>query len=726
MIRQDYIENEINRLGVQDFDLVVGFMLNTIMRRNFVNINGNGDGGCDFKSFETESDHCLACQHEERYGAEIIQVTVQDQRWKTKAVNDALKAKKNYKDMAFYLFFTSRTRKSTELTKLGDEIKRRTGIYDVQCMCAREIAGQIFESNTFPQLMAQLGRPVHDNIVGRPEPRLRFLHTFYAFFGTRDKLRKEMFDVAIFSILKMGPKTKETLKEDVARFLSRPDAANEIGSRIDALRSADKIVVKDRALSLGEECKAEMVAAETCYLQGLEELRNGAETILRRYFPEAELSDQTVCDLAFLLAKIFVKKESLIINRNSLSRVIPFVDGSFENLEINRFLIEHKFKKADLAREELIDLASNNLLVQRLADAVAYAWMDYYPNPCSNIAMGVYDWTKLDIIVDTNVALPYLLARLFVPTKDRYSDAIVTSLNSLIEKGCSVSVPEDYLGECAGHLWSARNFKDIVEGYEDVLKYSENAFVAHYCQMHEMEVESCPESFEAYLSMIHKGIWGSNNEWSTLRSSYVRTVKTHFTEAGISSFPEYRDEKDEQLKKRLETEYAYQMEARNREGRKGLMNHDIRVLMHLIDGSTNNTEIFVTIDKVVHSVFNKNPPEMSTRLLLMPDEFCDILKPSNGNVMSEDRLRAVAFTYAKVENPKNVYMRVFFEEFARFSKLSGIQQRNVALDLLDKYMRTQGVRNQSVDDETARMRAKAFLKEHGIDQECDPGREDSI
>ncbi|MCQ2393980.1 MAG: hypothetical protein MJ249_06795 [Kiritimatiellae bacterium] len=51
MIDQAYIENEINHLGVADFDLVVSFVLNDILGRSVVNVNGKGDGGCDFKPF---------------------------------------------------------------------------------------------------------------------------------------------------------------------------------------------------------------------------------------------------------------------------------------------------------------------------------------------------------------------------------------------------------------------------------------------------------------------------------------------------------------------------------------------------------------------------------------------------------------------------------------------------------------------------------------------------
>ena len=729
MIDQDYIENEINRLGIRDFDIVVSFVLNEIMERSVVNVNGKGDGGCDFRSFTPESDLCTACLYKNRYGAEIIQATIQSQCWQTKAIKDALKAKQNYKGMEFFWFFTSKTREGKALTDLEEEIKQQTGIFDVRCMDAKALAGHIFEVHKFPELMMRLGRPVHDNIVGRPERGLRFLHMFYAFHGTRDILRREMYDVAILSILLKGPKTKETLKAEAAKYLDRQDKENEIGNRIDALRVTDKIKDQDKALVLTPGCKAELDAAETCYVLGLNDLKVGVEEILLQHCPGVELNEEITCDLAFLLAKMFVNKESELINRKSRSRVIPFVDGEFNNLEINRFLVEHKVGKAgqiDQVREKLIDKASKNLLVQRLADAVAYAWMDYHPNPCSIIAMGNYDWTKLDIILDTNVTLPYLLAKLFSPTKDRYSDAIVTALDALIKKGCSIAVPDDYLGECAGHLWQAREFQYLVEGYEHVLKYAENVFVAHYCQMHEMKLEDCPATFEEYLALVFEKVWGGGSDWEMLRPSYIRNVKSNLMEIGILNFPDYRAEKDENLKQLLETEYSYQMLEQHREGTRGLINHDIRVLMHLINGTTTNTEVFVTIDKIVHKVFDKYPPEDNTRMLLMPDEFCDILKPTSGRVMSDEKLRAVAFTYAKVVDPNSLRMKVFFEEFARYSRLSEAQRKKKAVDLLHEYMQAQGDRNQSLDDETERMRARAFLKEHGIGQECDPEIEDSI
>ena len=719
MIAQVEIANEIERLSVANFDIVVGFLLNDIMQRNAVNINGKGDGGVDFKSFQSECDHCWACQYGDRYGAEIIQVTVQNQQWKQKAIRDAEKAKKNYKNMSYYWFFTSKKRESVELSNLEESIKEKTQIYDVKCMGANEIAGYIFQSHTFPQLMLQLGRPIHDNIVGRPDNRLRFLHSLYAFHGVRDDLRKEMYDAVILSLLSQGAMTRESLVEEATQFLSRPTASEEMKRRIDSLSVKGRICKEGRELKLSDECKMEVDAANICYEKGLDDLKNGVDDVLRKYVVGASLSTEVVLDLAIDLAKFFASNQSALINRTSKSTVVPFPDVLDIKKSVNTLLIEHGINRnVDIARDELVALASKNLLVMRLVNAVTYAWMEYQPNNCAIIAAGQYNWTKLEVVLDANVAIPYLLSKWFGKTFDDCSDAVSTAIDTLQSKGCLISIPNVYLSECAGHLVRALKFLPVIEGNERILKSSENAFVAHYCQMFEMGNGECPTGFALYIKNMCNRVFEYASDMKEAKNYYFNEIKNKFlNNVNISSFPSYKTSLTEENCNQIRNAYTDELQSVGRIRGMTQVDHDVVILEDLLYRSTTTSKILLTSDRVVASVFDKKVAAASNNLVLTPGEVCDILQLSGNTGLNDMKLRSLALTYATVGNSQDLIACKFFDQLMECANANDpLWKQTEKINVLkEKFFESHlDITSGNVEDKQVRATIQGFLVEQGL------------
>lgn len=722
MINQDYIQNQICALGCQDFDLVVQFLLNDLLSQNVVNVNGTRDGGCDLRTFTSESDSCLPCSNGDRLGCRIIQVTVQDRRWQQKALNDAKKACANFKDVRFFLFFTSRYRSLTELAKLEQDIKAQTEVYDAKCYGAKEIAGYIFERHAFEQLWVRLGRNLPDNILGRPDSKLVFLHTLYAFHDKRGQLRNEIYDAVILHGLYQSAKTSQELIDYVASFLARESCAKEVARRLDSLRHG-RIIQNKEVLSLTDQCRLELRTANECFVSDLTNFKEDLIDALHPYCDVGGISEDAPFELALSLAKVFVSKQCDLLNTACSSKVIPVPLDFGRDIEINRFLIELKVpqRSISVAKTALLDMAAQDCLVRRLVDAVAYAWTDYGQSFCSVLALGQYDWKKVEVILDANVAMPYFLSKWFAPTSDRYSEAINSTVSILRERGCKISIPNVYLSECAGHLFDALKYRMLISGNETILKYSENAFVAHYCQMCELDIER-PESFEDYLKSICPYILGYGGNWEEGKTARFNSIMEKFEKIQISSFPRYSSEISNEDRRDFEIEYSYRMKEAGIERSSLLIDHDVRVLTALCAHEDGCAKVFLTNDNVLRDIVcNKMKMDsLNDRLVISPADAFDILQTSEP--MSSERLKSVAFTYASTNCNRESVAAKFFDYFLVCAKRDDPmwKREEVIIKLKDEYMRVHAGADDRLGDASRQARIAEFLREKGV-EDCQLG-----
>ena len=716
MINQEYIQNQICTLGCQDFDIVVQFLLNDLLSQNVVNVNGTGDGGCDLRTFTSESDSCLPCLYGSRLGCRIIQVTVQDQRWQSKAINDAKKACANFKDVRFFLFFTSRNRSLTELAKLEQDIKMQTNVYDAKCYGAKEIAGYIFEHHAFEQLWVRLGRSLPDNILGRPDPKLVFLHTLYAFHGNRRQLRNEVYDSVILNGLYQSPKTSQELIEYVVSFLNRQSCVNEITRRLDSLRNGE-IIKSGDILSLTDRCRMELKTANECFAADLTKFKEEVINVVRPHSNVDVLGENVYFDLALNLAKYFVAHQCDLLNTACSSKVIPVPIDFGREIEINRFLIELKIPKKAISsvKESLFDMAAKDFLVKRLVDAVVYAWTDYGQSFCSVLALGQYDWKQVEVILDANVAMPYFLSQWFAPTSDRYSEAINSTVKILRDRGCKISVPKVYLSECAGHLFDALKYRELISGNEGILRHSENAFVAHYCQMCELRIDR-PASFEEYLQSICPYILRYEGNWEEGKRSRFDSIKEKFEKMQIESFPRYASDISDEIKRNFEIEYSYRMEKAGIERHSLLVEHDIVVLTALGMRDDGCAKVFLTNDSALRDIAcnRMKMQRVNDRLVISPADAFDILQTSEP--MSNERLKSVAITFASSNCSRESVAAKFFDCFLACAKQDDPmwKRENAITQLKDEYMRVHAAADDGLYNASQQAMIAEFLRGKGV------------
>ena len=235
MISQEFIKTQIMGMGVDKFDQLVAFVLKKCFAYNPCPVNGKGDGGSDFRLFGQHN--YVLFQDKNSMPVLAVQVTIQEQNWQDKAMQDARKAKENIPDLTGYLFITSRSREQADLLMLQNNIAQEVGI-PATCLGGTELAGLISSNGLFREFAAISGLEIPEKIIGRPDSRLKMLHRLFAMSSTRSDARTEIYDTMIISKLSSNesglPRTK--LIERVRRSLELSEIHDvSINSRIDSL-----------------------------------------------------------------------------------------------------------------------------------------------------------------------------------------------------------------------------------------------------------------------------------------------------------------------------------------------------------------------------------------------------------------------------------------------------------------------------------------------------------
>ena len=713
MINQKYIESEISSLGSDNFDIVVSFVLKDILGRQIANVNGNGDGGCDIREFrKATSQDCELYQENMRIGVRVRQVTIQNANWVEKAVKDARNAKSKLGSIGSFQFFTSRVRTQTELKKLENRILTEVGI-PAECFSAREIAGLIHENHVFPQLAIRLNRNVPDTIMGKPSLQLRFLHTLFAFHKDRGTLRSEIYDVVLLNrLFEEGSASRDELVEAAATFLARKGRENEINSRIDSLLNG-KIMKAGDKLSLTPDAADELSAANNCYKREIIQLGNNVSDVLVSVAGNCNLDSGKMQEFIVLLASNFARHQCELLNNYSRSTLIPLPLDYGRELDINRILIEAKVPPAKIERVRLaiIDKASSNALIKRLVNAVILAWSEYGSNSCSVLALGVYDWKSVTVMLDTNVAIPYLLMSYFAPTEDRFSRAVNTIISVLKERGCKIVIPTVYLDECAGHLRDAWRYRNVIEEGLGIMKYSENAFVAYYCQLKMGCVSGMPTTFEDYISALSSYIRNEQRPWGDIRGFVQDELLERLNAYGVE-IEDVHVKRDDSCRKEIETEYSYILNEKGVERRSNLIEHDVTMVSFLKKSDTIGRTVLLTNDGVLQSFAPCHVKD--DNLIIGPAEASDLFQSSSGMSNSQLNSLVLAFTSTNIDTE---CIAAKFIDFIIGKAQSGEPDWKMFTEmksLVSDFIRERAQARVSSDNTIKKSEIESFLKRRGI------------
>ena len=105
---------------------------------------------------------------------------------------------------------------------------------------------------------------------------------------------------------------------------------------------------------------------------------------------------------------------------------------------------------------------------------------------------------RLEIFLDASVAIPMMASLLYEPHDAHDFRSAHYAYEQARKYGTELMLPRDYLEEAASHLLSAyEKYRPLVEAGVD-LRFSNNAFVAHYDTLRYLG--KCTESFDEYVA----------------------------------------------------------------------------------------------------------------------------------------------------------------------------------------------------------------------------------
>ena len=573
-MNQETIENLIKGLSKIDFDSVVHLLLDRAFNLKAIDVDGKGDGGSDYRVFFDSNENKILA----------IQKTIQENNWRNKALDDARKAK-NSLGAKRYFFLTSRAHAAKALRDLENSISAELLMPSI-CLGATEIAGLLMEHKLLGEFAHTINLQMGINeFIHRPDRREILLHSYFALSDDRNELQHRVYENTILSIVYRDPNknTRDTLIRKALDFLELNESKTTIISgRIDALLGQGKIIKSRESdeLILIDETKQELSIIDGIYQKELSQLSMKYSSLIDQYSGswDVEMSEK----LSILLAKIYVERQIISIKKASLAFALAGFGQITDDCEtqIKELINESGVtqEKSDLVFKELIIISGEDNLIKKLVNSVVYIALEVSVSNKASVVLGKALWHQIKIILDASVAIPYLISNLFLPAKGRFSRGSTYSVNIFKQKNCKITIPLDYLNECAAHLVGALNYCDNMEEFEDSLQYSENGYVAHYYQL-KLAKEQVPDTLLKYLESISPAITRKSTHKSTMIRNVMADLQPIFTDYGVEF--EYIDRIPEAFIREIQEEYAYALRNLSRKKAANLVEHDVRTLSHL-------------------------------------------------------------------------------------------------------------------------------------------------
>lgn len=640
MISQEFIKTQIMGMGVDKFDQLVAFVLKKCFAYNPCPVNGKGDGGSDFRLFGQHN--YVLFQDKNSMPVLAVQVTIQEQNWQDKAMQDARKAKENIPDLTGYLFITSRSREQADLLMLQNNIAQEVRI-PATCLGGTELAGLISSNGLFREFAAISGLEIPEKIIGRPDSRLKMLHRLFAMSSTRSDARTEIYDTMIISQLSSNesglPRTK--LIERVRRSLELSEIHDvSINSRIDSLLNK-KIRQINGVLFLTDDTAKDVELANLAFEADIEYLDTEINKIIDSL--GGHIVNSSTEKLAMLIAECYVNNQFKKLNRLAMTSLLRLPSEKIDLIAtLTRKMYEYGVTDVEKAMDQIFDLASSNMLMKKLINATIYAFMEHQSNPCAVLMLGEYDWQNIHVILDASVAIPYLVTSLYGNSGDRFSNVFSSALTVLKNNHANLVVTYDYINECSSHLVECCNScknSSINPTYDNA---STNRYVSHYCQMLLRKETKMPDTLMEYIENISSEAVKSIADKREKIKRVMSEIQPLLAEYGVAfeKIPQYDVEK---YRKDLEVDYTYELENKGKKRPSHLIDHDLNTLAHIRRNYSekNQTTVFLTWDTILLELSTK---VAKSGIVLSPAEAVDLFQFSQ--TISDNKLCDIAFEFA--------------------------------------------------------------------------------
>jgi hypothetical protein len=228
--------------------------------------------------------------------------------------------------------------------------------------------------------------------------------------------------------------------------------------------------------------------------------------------------------------------------------------------------------------------------------------------------------TTVNVLLDASVAIPMLCGLLFRPVPSHFSFAANEAYRQATAHDFTILLSQEYLEEVATHMMHAYwDYARIVD-LDDDLRFSENAFVAHYANL--KREAGYGSGFLEYLESFGLDDGLRRAEFYRARDLLMPRVARLFDRYSIATFT--LDKPTFAAQKKAEEEIGHTVQALGLVRPQVLLKHDIRTLAFLYDqdGQAQDAWVLCTWDSLHFSARDATAAQWAA---LNPSAFADLL-----------------------------------------------------------------------------------------------------
>lgn len=568
---KETLANHISKLGKRDFEIACRIVLQDVFHLIAVNVDGKGDGGTDYTTFDDGKRTKAA-----------YQITTQKTDIKRKAYKDAKSCMSKLQVDRFYFlttYFLSETESRIIEGEIMEELNLSSTVLSPQIIAdlliSRKLVRDFLDAIDFPDL-----RAYNSNSL---DYREMALHSYTILSNDAKNLKTQIYDDSMILVLSDYPDglTETDIIDKAIKLLCISESKKErLQKRIGALFAQKSIVRIGNKITLTEPVAEDVKSRKSLYERELENLSAAQTDLLLEYGVEWTKEDSKQASV--WIANAYISQQLSILKQAKAS----ISSSSLFNIEskggINKlkdFLIRNKHIAAEdieVIIEKMIIMASSHPLIVKITNASIYIALEG-SNPLSaSKALGANRWSDIHMLVEPTIGIPYLCSQLYNGQVNRYFDNAIVSIKRAKELGVMLRIPYFYIKECAGHLHMARKF-DGLDLDPNEMQYSSNAFVANYYALKKQGVHM-PDSFLEYLATFSPAIKIERTNYADWIREIMTNIQSSFTRSGIEyvETPTYTIDE----LKLYENEYSYYLEDNNITKPTHLVKNDISALQY--------------------------------------------------------------------------------------------------------------------------------------------------
>ena len=526
---RETLVNHMKGLSKAKFDDVCRLIINKCYGKTAINVDGKGDGGADIIELDENGKRTSI----------VYQLTTQKNEVELKYARDAKKATTKLGAKVFF-FMTSQSVSEQKVRKLESDISEE---FDVRCTCldAKAISNLLIEGKLVKQFLldADLFVP-HSAGSGSIDYREQVLHSYTIWSSDAKNLKEGIYDDTILIIL--GKEVDYSLEitdliEKVKSQLALTDTMkNVIERRISSLLMKRRVIdIGEGKIKLTEDSIEEIENRERLYVLEMDAMSSAQTDLLSQKYKISWVS-QDARKVAVWLANIFIDSQLRVLKETQINYIShPLLRNT--NKKVQQDLLKFLKKKgvsddsAKQAYDDLLKLAANDPLITKITRASMYVALEGASPLSRSRVLGISSWDEAKIMLDPSVAIPCICSNLYLWPENEWFSQPVRVVKKCQDLGCSISIPAYYIGECAGHLMSARYYQGLDDMAEE-LQFSNNAFVAYYYGLKKAGIKT-PPTLAAFLNTFSAQISTSGDNKS-IKHAIMTDLQGTLSRIGIS------------------------------------------------------------------------------------------------------------------------------------------------------------------------------------------------